>query len=246
MSDDGRGRKFGTVAEKYDRFRPDPPPEASTLVGNLEGLNVLEVGAGTGKLTRFLLAHGANVSVIEPDDDMRRILVRRSPEAKVLDGHAESVPVGDATFDAVFSSSAWHWFIQPDATNELARVLRSDGTIYVWWNGFSSEDPWMAEFVALRERRDDVMARARGRRAAFDPAGPFVDARDFGINWTWPRTADEVVGNFETYSGVIIQGEDERAMLEQRVRARLAQRFGDGVIELAMTLRGTSARRRPR
>jgi SAM-dependent methyltransferase len=246
MKDDGRGRRFGTVAEKYDRFRPDPPEEASSLVGDLKGLNVLEVGAGTGKLTRFLLGHGANVSVIEPDEDMRRVLVRRSPEARVLDGHAESVPVAEGSFDAVFSSSAWHWFIQPDATNELARVLRDDGAIYVWWNGFSSENPWMAEFVSLRERPDDDNARARGRRVEFDPDGPFADERDFALDWTWPRTIDEVVGNFETYSGVIIQSDDERRVLEQRVRERLAQRFGDGVIELAMTLRGTSARRRPR
>lgn len=246
MTDDGRGRKFGTVAEKYDRFRPDPPEGASSLVGDLKGLSVLEVGAGTGKLTRFLVAHGANVSVIEPDEDMRRVLVRRSPNVHVLDGHAESVPAEDASFDAVFSSSAWHWFTQPDATNELARVLRDDGTIYVWWNGFSPDNPWMAEFATLREGPSDLRARLRGRRVEFDPDGPFVDARDFDLDWTWPRTIDEVVGNFETYSGVIIQSDEERRDLEQLVRERLAQRFGHGVIELAMTLRGTSARRRPR
>ena len=246
MTDDERGRKFGTVAEKYDRFRPDPPEAASSLVGVLMGLRVLEVGAGTGKLTRFLVAHGANVSVIEPDEDMRRVLVRRSPNVHVLDGHAESVPAEDASFDAVFSSSAWHWFTQPDATNELARVLRDDGTIYVWWNGFSPDNPWMAEFASLREGPNELRVRVRGRRVEFDPDGPFVDARDFDLNWTWPRTIDEVVGNFETYSGVIIQSDEERRDLEQLVRERLAQRFGDGAIELAMTLRGTSARRRPR
>ena len=246
MTDDGRGRKFGTVAEKYDRFRPDPPEGASSLVGDLKGLSVLEVGAGTGKLTRFLVAHGANVSVIEPDEDMRRVLVRRSPNVHVLDGHAESVPAEDASFDAVFSSSAWHWFTQPDATNELARVLRDDGTIYVWWNGFSPDNPWMAEFASLREGPIELRVRVRGRRVEFDPDGPFVDARDFDLDWTWPRTIDEVVGNFETYSGVIIQSDEERRDLEQLVRERLAQRFGHGVIELAMTLRGTSARRRPR
>ena len=246
MEDDRRGRKFGTVAEQYDRFRPDPPEEASSLVGDLRGLNVLEVGAGTGKLTRFLLRHGANVSVIEPDEDMRQVLVRRSPEAHVLDGHAESVPVADGSFDAVFSSSAWHWFTQPDATNELARVLRDEGTIYVWWNGFSSENPWMAGFATLREGPDDLRVRVRGRRVEFDPDGPFVDARDFDLDWTWPRTIDQVVGNFETYSGVIIQSDEERRELELLVRERLAQRFGDGVVELAMTLRGTSARRRHR
>jgi len=246
MADDGRGRKFGTVAEQYDLYRPDPPEAASSLVGDLKGLHVLEVGAGTGKLTRFLLAHGANVSVIEPDEDMRRILVRRSPDVRVLNGRAESVPAPDGTFDAVFSSSAWHWFTQPDATIELARVLRDDGTIYVWWNGFSTENPWMTDFVSLRESPSDLRVRVRGRRVEFDPDGPLVDVHDFDLEWTWPRTIDEVVGVFETYSGVIIQSDEERRALEQVLRERLTERFGDGVIELEMTLRGTSARRRPR
>jgi len=246
MVDDGRGLKFGTVAENYDRFRPDPPAAAVSLVGDIADRDVLEVGAGTGKLTRFLLGLGANVTVIEPDEDMRRVLVRRSPGARVLLGRAESVPADDGSFDAVFSSSAWHWFTQPDATNELARVLRDDAMLYVWWNGFSSESTWMVEFVQLRERPDDLHARPRGRRVEFDPDGPFVDARDFNLHWTWPRTIDEVVGNFETYSGVIIQSDEQRRIVEQKVRERLAQRFGDGPIELAMTLRGTSARRRSR
>ncbi|MHB8380326.1 MAG: class I SAM-dependent methyltransferase [Acidimicrobiales bacterium] len=244
--DDGRGRKFGTVAEQYDRFRPDPPDGASSLVGDLTGLSVLEVGAGTGKLTRFLLTLGANVSVIEPDEDMRRILERRSPGARVLRGHAEAVPALDGSFDAVFSSSAWHWFTQPDATNELARVLRDNGTLYVWWNGFSIENPWMTDFVSLRESPSDLRVRERGRRVEFDPDGPFVDARDFALEWTWPRTIDEVVGVFETYSGVIMQSDEERRSLERTVRERLTERFAGGDIELEMTLRGTSARRRPR
>ena len=69
MSDDGRGLKFGTVAEEYDRFRPGPPPQAAALAGDLRGLDVLEVGAGTGKLTRFLLALGATLGCSRPIAD---------------------------------------------------------------------------------------------------------------------------------------------------------------------------------
>ena len=113
MSDDGRGQKFGTVAEQYDQYRPDPPDEAMTLAGDLTGLNVLDVGAGTGKLTRLLLRHGARVSVIEPDEEMRKVLVRRSPDVKVLLGSAESIPAPDASFDAVFRPRRGTGFASP-------------------------------------------------------------------------------------------------------------------------------------
>jgi SAM-dependent methyltransferase len=215
-------------------------------MGDITGLSVLDVGAGTGKLTRFLLHHGANVSVIEPDDDMRKVLVRRSPEVEVLIGSAESVPVEDESFDAIFMNSAWHWFTQPDATNELARVLRDDGALHVWWNGYSRGVPWMRELTALRNRPDDTRARPRGWTADLDPDGPFVDAENFELHWSWPRTIDEIVGSFATYSGTIIQGDEARIEVERKVRERLLEQFGDAPIELPMTLRGTNARRRPR
>jgi SAM-dependent methyltransferase len=246
MSDDRRGLRFGTVAEEYDKFRPDPPEAASSLVGDLSGRDVLEVAAGTGKLTRFLLGLGAQLTVIEPDDDMRKVLLRHSPGVRVVVGTAESVPEPDASFDAVFSSSAWHWFRQPDATNELGRVLRDNGVINVWWNSFDTEVPWMGELALLRERPGDESIRDRSHRAMFDPAGPFVDVEDFLLEWTWTRSIDDVVGNFGTYSGAIIRSDEERRHLAQRVREALTERFENGVVELPMALRGTTARRRPR
>lgn len=252
MLDDGRGLKFGTVAENYDLYRADPPKETVTLLDNVHGLDVLDVGAGTGKLTRFLLGLGAKVSVIEPDVDMRKILTRRSPDVEVLPGTAESVPVEDGTFDAVFSSSAWHWFRQPEATNEMARILRDNGTLYVLWNGFSRDDPWTASLLKLREQSGDLNARPRGWEANIDVNGDFIDVRHVTLDWTWSRTVDQVVGLFGTYSASIIQSEAERADAVQILRSRLIERVGDpsatgdSDIEVAMTLRGTIARRRPR
>jgi len=252
VSDDGRGRKFGTVAEHYDLYRADTPEEATTLLGTIEGLDVLDVGAGTGKLTRFLLGHGAKVSVVEPDDDMRKILTRRSPEAHVLHGSAEAIPVADASFDAAFSSSAWHWFRQPDATNEMTRILRDNATLYVLWNGFSRDDPWTESLSKLRDRPDDPNARPRGWVATFDDGGDFVDVRHVTLDWTWSRTIDQLVGLFGTYSASIIQSDENKATIARKVREQLVERVGDphasgeAVVEIAMTLRGTIARRRPR
>jgi SAM-dependent methyltransferase len=243
---DGRGQTFGTVAEQYDRYRPCPPEEAVRYTGDLTGLRVLDVGAGTGKLTRFLVRHGAVVSAVEPDEEMRKILIRRSPEVVVLLGSAESVPAEDASFDAIFSNSAWHWFSQPDATDELARVLRDDGSLHAWWNGASRDVPWVHELTEMRNRPDDAGRRPRGWTAELDPDGPFVDAENFQLDWLWPRTIDQIVGSFATYSGAIIQSGDVQEELQGKVRQRLLEKFGNSPIELPMSLRGTNARRRPR
>ncbi len=125
-------------------------------------------------------------------------------------------------------------------------MLRDDGGLFVLWNGFSRDVPWMADLTELRERRDDANARPRGWRAELDPDGPFVGARDVTIHWSWPRTVDQVVGLFGTYSGAIIQSEESRRVMGERVRERLSERVHDGVVELPMTLRGTVARRRAR
>ena len=246
MRDDGRGLKFGTVAESYDRYRPGPPGEAAALLGDVAGLEVLEVGAGTGQFTRLLVELGAHVSIVEPDDDMRRVLLRRSPEVSVLLGRAEELPAAESSFDVVVTSSAWHWFTQPDATNEMARVLRDDGSLFVLWNGFSRDVPWMAELTKFRQRPDDANARPRGWNAQFDSDGPFVDVRHMALDWTWTRTIDDVVALFGTYSGAIIQSDENRQAMGRLVRVRLMEQATNGVVELPMTLRGTTARRRAR
>jgi SAM-dependent methyltransferase len=243
---DGRGLRFGSVAEQYDAYRPSPPPEVVAILGDLEGLDVLEVGAGTGKWTRFLIDLGATVTVVEPDDDMRAILVRQSPDVRTLKGRAEALPVGDELFDAVLVSSAWHWFEQPDATHEMARVLRDGGRLFVLWNGFSQGDPWIDSLSGLRERPDDEAKRPRGWRAEFDREGAFVVESDVELDWKWTRTIDELVSAFGTYSGVIIRSDDDRHELEVEVRRRLEEAAVDGVVAIPMTVRGTVARRRLR
>jgi len=243
---DGRGLRFGSVAEQYDLFRPSPPPEVSTILGDLGGLKVLEVGAGTGKWTRLLLELGADVTVVEPDDDMRAVLVRRSPQMHALKGAAEALPVDDATFDAVLVSSAWHWFEQPAATNEMARVLRDNSQLFILWNGFSGEVPWVVSLLALRERPNDPGKRPRGWAAEFGVGSEFVVESDVELDWTWTRTIDEVISGFGTYSGVIIRGDEEREEMESEVRRRLEARAVNGIVEVPMTVRGTIARRRAR
>jgi SAM-dependent methyltransferase len=237
---------FGTVAEQYDLYRPEPPAIVATVLGDVRGLDVLEVGAGTGKWTRLMIELGANVTVVEPDDDMRAVLVRRSPDVRTLKGTAEALPLADATFDAVLVPSAWHWFEQPAAMHEMARVLRDGGSLFVMWNGFSRDVAWLQPLVEMRDRPDDDGRRPRGWAADLGIEGDLVVESQVELEWTWTRSVEDIVALFSTYSGMIIRSDAERGEVSADVRERLQAVAVDGVVELPMTVRGTVARRRAR
>ena len=239
MANDGRGLKFGTVAELYDRYRPSPPREAQELFGDLTGHDVLEVGAGTGLWTRFLLGLGATMTIVEPDPAMRAILERKSPQVRSLEGRAERLPVTDEAFDAVVVSSAWHWFDQPEATQEMARVLRDQGRLFVLWNGFSRDVPWVQELTKLREDPGDRHARPRGWAADLGDTGLFVDVVQVQCDWTWVRTSEELEAVFGTYSGALVKTEAQRHAMDLELRRRIEKVAKAGVVEVPMTLRGT-------
>src|SRR5947207_16006721 len=121
-------RSFELVADLYERARPGYPPEAiAWLAEQLDlraGRTVLDLGAGTGKLTRALVATGAHVIAVEPGDAMRAELSRAVPEAQALCGAAEEIPLPDASLDAIAVGQAFHWFRHDEALPELHRVLR--------------------------------------------------------------------------------------------------------------------------
>jgi SAM-dependent methyltransferase len=242
---DGRGRLFGSVADLYDRYRPEMPAALAPVLGDIAGLRVLDVGAGTGKLTRFLAARGALVSAVEPDDDMRAVLRARSPEVAAVRASAEDVPFADGAFDLVASSSAWHWFEHPAAELELARVLVDGGRLVVAWNGLSRAEAWARDLVRLREREDDPYRPPRGWHADLSGA-PFEACEDFEAAWTWTRSVEDVVGVFATYSGSLVLADGERSALFDEVRRVVSERAVDGMVAVPMSLRGTTARRRPR
>ncbi|MEO9181781.1 MAG: class I SAM-dependent methyltransferase [Acidimicrobiales bacterium] len=246
MADDHRGLRFGSIAQQYDAYRPSPPHEAGALLGDITGVEILEVAAGTGLWTRFLLEKGATVTAVEPDVDMLAVLQRRSPSVRTLSGSAEALPIDDESVDAVLVSSAWHWFIQPEATNEMARVLRDNGRLFVLWNGLSRDVPWVASLTELRESPTDLNRRARGWTAEFCADGPFALVSQVECHWNWSRTIEQVVALFGTYSGAIIRSAHDRRTMEGNLRSRLVDHVRDGVVEVAMTIRGTVARRTPR
>jgi ubiquinone/menaquinone biosynthesis C-methylase UbiE len=138
-------RAFGSQAQAYERGRPGWPAAAVTgLLERWGARDVLDLAAGTGKLTRVLV-RAAEVTAIEPVDGMRAVLERQVPEARVLAGTAEAIPLPDESVDAVFVAEAFHWFDLQRAPAEIARVLRPGGRLAVLWNNFDGGDAWLKE-----------------------------------------------------------------------------------------------------
>ena len=153
---------FDRVADEYERTRPSYPPEVLDLLPLDQDVSVLDLGAGTGKLTRVLAARYRGVMAVEPLANMRAMLERVVPGVTVLPGSAERIPLDDASVDAVFAAQAFHWFDKPVALPEIARVLRPGGVFAIVWNAPNEEltDPLPVAFRdAVKELHDAAMRR---------------------------------------------------------------------------------------
>jgi SAM-dependent methyltransferase len=146
---------FDRAASSYDSHRPGYPSafvaRVAREIGAERARRVLDLGAGTGKLTRELVALGCDVVAVEPLAAMRAQLVAASPGVDALDGTAEAIPLPDDSVDAVTSAQAFHWFDTRRALDEIARVLRPGGGLALFWNERSSDGGWMHEFETLAD-----------------------------------------------------------------------------------------------
>lgn len=140
---------FGPAAELYDRARPSYPAEALRFALGDTPVRVVDLGAGTGLLTRALVELGHEVLPVEPDPRMRAQLDSATPGVTALAGSAESIPLPDASVDAVVVGQAYHWFDQERAHPEIARVLRPGGVFAPMWNERDESVSWVAELWRL-------------------------------------------------------------------------------------------------
>jgi SAM-dependent methyltransferase len=146
---DRRARSFGEVAEVYARARPGYPAAAIEWLLGPQPLEVLDLGAGTGKLTAALLAAGHRVTALEPLEEMRALLTANLPEATAIGGRAEEVPLPDASFDAVVAGSAFHWFDREPALAEVTRLLRPPGVFGLLGNRYDTSVDWQRRLRKL-------------------------------------------------------------------------------------------------
>jgi SAM-dependent methyltransferase len=144
-----RARSFGAVAQEYQRGRPSYPPDAVEWLLGERPLRVLDLGAGTGKLSEAVAAAGHDVVAVEPLAQMRKVLRATQPAIETLDGRAEELPLESGSVDAVVVGAAFHWFEQEPALAEIGRVLRAPGILGLLGNAFDNTVPWEAELRAI-------------------------------------------------------------------------------------------------
>jgi SAM-dependent methyltransferase len=230
-----RSTSFGNIAPEYDRLRPPPAPEAVDWLVPDRRATLVDVGAGTGLLTRALASRAEHVIAVEPDERMREVLHLRSPAVEVVEGRGEAIPLPDASADGVFASSAWHWMDPEQAAPEIARVLRDDGRFGLIWTTRQRDIPWLRSDLWFREARErpaaeEDHARRDGsghRRVEFPAGSPFTNIETRTFHYSRPMTPADIVDMLTTYSVVITADAESVALGRARAAAALADQFPD-------------------
>ena len=214
--DPRRALSFGAAAQAYAAARPSYPVEAVRFCLPPDAHRVLDLGAGTGKLTTVLLDLGLDVVAVEPDAAMRALV---DPRAEVLAGTAEDVPLPDGSVDAVVVGQAWHWFDEQAALASVRRVARPGGTLGLLWNVLDDSSGWprdLAQLIGMEDRLSLVDTTATSPTAA--TSGEW---RRQLFPHAQPADADLVVANMASRSVVIVLPEEERAARLEQVRAQV-------------------------
>jgi SAM-dependent methyltransferase len=199
---------FGAAAAAYEAARPGYPAAALDWLIPDGARRVLDLGAGTGKLTRLLLDRGLEVAAVEPSAGMREQLERSVPGAMVLAGPAEDIPLAAGSVDAVLVAQAWHWVDKDLAVPEVARVLVPGGQLGLVWNIRDTREPWVAELWAIV---GDVANQETD--PAPDLAPPFGPAERFGVEWAQQLPPGDLVQLVASRSYVITLPDQQRTDL---------------------------------
>ncbi len=180
--DHDQARSFDRVAAAYRRARPGYPAAAvEWLLARAPGRRVVDLAAGTGKLTEALVAAGADVVCVEPLPNMRAELAEAVPGVRVLDGAAEALPLPGGSADAVMVAQAFHWFDAERALAEIARVLVPGGAVGLLWNLRDDGVEWVRDLSAALRGAGDVLSGSRSIAAQpiAHPAFGDVERREF-------------------------------------------------------------------
>jgi SAM-dependent methyltransferase len=208
---------FGAAAASYERGRPTYPPEAIDWLLPAGARRVLDLGAGTGKLTRLLHGRGLDVVAVEPSSGMRGQLTQAVPGVPVCAGTAEEIPLDDGSVDAVLVAQAWHWVDPQRATGEVARVLAPGGRLGLLWNVRDEREDWVAQFGQLLhgDRNQDTPA------AASSVGPPFGPVEHLDVEWRCQMTPDAVIDLASSRSYIITMPPGDRAAVLAGVRQLL-------------------------
>lgn len=241
--DDRRGRatSFGKVAEAYERSRPEYPADVVRWLVGEEPCDVVDLGAGTGKLTRSLVALGHRVTAVELLPEMIAHLRVAVPGAIAVEGEAEAIPLADGSADVVAVAQAFHWFDQQAALRECARVLRPGGRVALVWNVRDESEAWVADLSDAMVGRTGVdhAAGAIAVSGLFEPEqhvtlGPHFQEVD-------RSTLRELVLSRSFCAAL---SEEERAPIFDRVDEVFATHERNGIVRLTYLVECFRAQRR--
>ena len=263
---------IGSVASHYERYRPGPPLAAvDWILSSVHAKKIIDLGAGTGALTRLLVDRAEEVVAIEPDDRMRSVLAQQVPSARALAGRGESMPVPDSYADAVIASSSGHWMDPVPTLLEVGRVLVPGGVLGVLWAGPDPEGPFLAQAQAMfgaksesgdaaggadDQKADDVESEfgriVMGEASRPDPVlviplgVPFDQPEHEIFRWDVALNADELIGLLGTFSWIITLDDATRDRLVAEARRLLRDVLGlvgDKTVDVAYRSEAWRSRR---
>ncbi len=215
-----RSLSFGSQAAAYERGRPSYPPEAvDWLLSPSAGSpvhDVLDLGAGTGKLTTRLVERGLHVVAVDPIAEMLDVLRATLPDTPALLGTAEQIPLPDNSIDAVLVAQAWHWFDPERAVAEVARVLRPGGRLGLLWNVRDTRLGWVKEFGRIVGLEHDWAD------ATVELPAPFTDMQSHRVEWTSYMTPQALIDYVASRSYCITSPTEVRTRTLDDVRTLLA------------------------
>jgi len=208
---------FGAAAATYERGRPSYPARAVDWLLPPGARRVLDLGAGTGKLTRQLRGRGLEITAVEPSAGMRDQLTRSVADIRVLAGCAEDIPLDDGSVDVVLAAQAWHWVDPGRAVPEVARVLTGGGQLGLLWNVRDERESWVAQLgrIIHGDHRQDMI------NSAPEVGPPFGPVERLDVGWRSHLTPDTLIDLAASRSYIITMPARERAGVLAGVRQLL-------------------------
>jgi SAM-dependent methyltransferase len=235
-----QGTSFGAAADIYERGRPPYPAEAIDWLVPSHAGRVVDLGAGTGKLTRQLRERGLDVIAVEPSAGMRDQLRRAVPGVPVLAGTGEHLPLAPRSADAIVAAQAWHWVDESLGVPEAARVLRPGGRLGLVWNRRVETVDWVGELSRIM---GSVNSPDAGRQSP-QIGPPFRPAERLSVEWVHHLSRDEMIDWAASRSYVITLPDGQRRGVLDQVRRLLDEHpalAGEDEIAIRMVTRCTRA-----
>jgi len=231
MGQDRPVASFEAVADEYDAARPSYPPGVYDSLGQLDGLRVLDVGAGTGIATRQLLARGASVIAVDPGREVLGRAVARTAGLRAVVADGAALPVRDGAAELVCFAQAWHWLNPSTRVPEVHRILAEGGRWAGWWSHARADgDPWFDTYWSAIEQA--CPGTRRGQRdhdwgATVGDSGHFEVGERITIPWTRTIAVDDWMTDQASHSYIAALAEPARSRLLDDLRHALTERFSN-------------------